>query len=312
LEAIYRSLTDVVEAVGPAVAQLIVRPTGFEEYLEACPRGLGSGVIFDERGYILTNHHIVRGSRSVGVVLPDGRSYQGEVLGGDRRCDIALVHIPGGELPVAPLDHSAQPKAGEIAIAIGNALGPEIGPTVSVGVISARARPVREPGGGVINGLLQTDASINPGNSGGPLVTLNGGIVGISTDAIPSRQGVGFAVGAGTARAVFDAVLSSGHVARPWLGIIAIAANPALAANLGLTPKTGALVVQIEDDSSAYFANIQAGDIIVSMDGAPVASSADIQREITHRRVGDKVHLAIWRGGKEMALAVGLKELPLH
>lgn len=303
-------VVQVVDAVRPAVTQLLVRRTSYDNYLHPFPGGVGSGVIFDGRGYILTNHHVVGGTRTVLVALPDGRNYQGEVMGGDRRSDLAVVRIRDGNLPVAPLGDSGRLKIGETVVAIGNALGLEGGPTVTVGVVSAKGRTLQGPGGLTLYGLLQTDAAINPGNSGGPLVNMSGQVVGINTAVIAYAQGVGFAIAIESARPVIDSVLAGKQMVRPWLGAVLATVNPTLAAQYGLSHNSGVVVVHVEDDSPAYWSGVRSGDIIASIDGTAVSSVADMTRQMSRRRVGDTVRLTVIRDGQEVTLSAALTETP--
>jgi len=290
----------------------MVGRAGYDNYLRPFPGGVGSGVIFDAQGYILTNYHVVGGTRSVMVVLPDGGHFEGEVLGGDRRSDTAVVRIPKDRLPVAPLGNSSTLQIGETVIAIGNALGLEGGPTVTVGVVSAKGRTLQGPGGLALYGLIQTDAAINPGNSGGPLVNLDGQVVGINTAMIAFAQGVGFAIAIESSRPVIESVVSGRQLARPWLGAVLATVNPALAEQYGLSRSSGTVVVHVEDDSPAYWAGIRSGDIITSIDGRAVNTVNDLGREMARRRVGDKLEMTVIRDGQEIGLSAVLKETPQH
>ncbi|TLY14034.1 MAG: trypsin-like serine protease, partial [Thaumarchaeota archaeon] len=179
--------------------------------------GQASGVIIDSTGYIVTNNHVIDGAAKVQVTLKDGRTFIGEVVGTDPATDVALVRVDGVNLPVAMLGDSESLKAGQIVLAIGNALGLPGGPTVSMGVIGALGRPL--PGTDfVLEGFIQTDAAINPGNSGGPLADLSGNVIGINTAMIPFAQGVGFAIPTHTVNRVVEQILRHGRVVRPFLG----------------------------------------------------------------------------------------------
>ena len=180
--------------------------------------GAGSGIIVSSQGNIVTNNHVIDDASQVHVTLKDGRSFVGDVIGGDQFTDIALVKIKSENLPVAELGDSENLKVGQIAIAAGNALGLPGAPTISTGVISALNRPL-SGAHFIFEGLLQTDASINPGNSGGPLSDLNGHVIGINTAMIPSAQGVGFAIPVNTVKNVISQLSIHGRVIRPWIGI---------------------------------------------------------------------------------------------
>src|SRR5437867_2273817 len=169
----------VVAKVKPAVVNIATRQLSYDALLRPVPaQGIGSGVIFDARGYVLTNHHVVEGAQQIRVILPDGRAFPGKLVGADPLTDLAVVKIDGRDLPTARLGDSSKLEVGETVIAIGNPLGLEGGPTVTVGVVSAVARSIEEPGGAGLYDLVQTDAAINPGNSGGPLVRMAGDVIG--------------------------------------------------------------------------------------------------------------------------------------
>src|SRR2546425_3435231 len=176
--------------------------------------GKGSGVIVDPRGYVITNNHVIDGAARVQVHLKDGRSYVGEVVGADSQTDVAVIKVDADSLPAASLADSEKLKVGQIVLAIGNSLGLQGGPTVSMGVVSALGRPL--PGADFIyEGLIQTDTAINPGNSGGPLADLNGNVIGINTAMIPFAQGVGFAIPANTIKWAVQQKREKGRAGRP-------------------------------------------------------------------------------------------------
>jgi serine protease Do len=274
--------------------------------------GLGSGVIIDPQGYVLTNNHVVDGADKIRVNLADGRVLTAKAVGTDPKTDVALLKVEGaGALPYAKLGNSDALQVGEFVMAIGNPYG--LDATVTVGVVSAKGRDHLE-GGPAYEDFIQTDANINPGNSGGPLVNLEGEIVGINT-AIKVSQlgntGIGFAIPSNMARSVADQLRSQGRVRRAWLGVNIQNVTPDLARGLGQgAPGKGALVAQITPGSPAEKAGLQPGDIVTALDGIAVATSKDLQRMVLERRIGQRVQLTVWRQGREMSVAATTGELP--
>ena len=221
----------------PAVAQILTKssvPSGF--FFEPVPAsGVGSGAVFDQQGYILTNNHVVEDATEVVVSLPDReKTYNARVVGRDPYTDLAVVKIEADSLPVVPLGNSDDLQIGEPVVAIGNALGLEGGPTVTVGVVSALNRSIDEPNGATLHELIQTDAAINPGNSGGPLVNMQGQVIGINTavatgSSSAPAQGIGFAISINSAKPIVDDLIAYGKVRRPYLGAELATVTPALA-----------------------------------------------------------------------------------
>src|SRR5438128_10306122 len=242
---IANQITGAVERLSDSVVNIdSVRVTRNFSYGFVPIEGKGSGIIIDPHGLIITNNHVIDGAARVQVHLKDGRSFVGEVVGSDSSTDIAVIHVEADNLPNANLGDSEHLKVGQIALAIGNSLGLQGGPTVSMGVISALGRPL--PGADFIfEGLIQTDTAINPGNRGGPLADLNGNVIGINTAMIPFAQGVGFAIPVNMVKWVAGQILEKGRVVRPWLGISGANLNPAIARRYDLPSDTGVLVVEI-------------------------------------------------------------------
>ncbi|MGH7054652.1 MAG: S1C family serine protease, partial [Stellaceae bacterium] len=195
-----------VERVGPAVAHIAAQgPDGR-------PRGIGSGVVFTPDGYLLTNHHVVAGAKTLAVSMPDGRRFEAKPVGGDAATDLAVLNLGASGLPYAEFGSSARLRVGQLVIAIGNPLGFQA--TVTAGIVSALGRSLRAPSGRLIDSVIQTDAPLNPGNSGGPLADGNGRVVGINTAMIGMAQGICFAIGSDTAIDVATRLLRDGRVRR--------------------------------------------------------------------------------------------------
>lgn len=253
------SIPTVVRRVGPAVVSITTRQIERDELNRpVATRGLGSGVIVDARGYVLTNRHVVESAEQIKVGLSDGRTFRGALVGDDAFTDLAVVKIDGTRLPTAVLGDSSRLAVGQTVIAIGSPLWLEGGPTVTVGVVSALGRSMEEPGLPILHDLVQTDAAINPGNSGGPLLDLEGRVVGINTAMIPSAHGIGFAIASNTASPVLRVLIATGRLTRPSLGLVAVSVTPQLASMNELPLERGVLVVRIEPGGSAAAAGLDA------------------------------------------------------
>jgi S1-C subfamily serine protease len=299
---------DVVAAIEKVEASVTnINTIRFERdaFLHVHPaRGIGSGFIIDDRGHMLTNHHITTGSREIEVALTDGRAFEGKLVGSDPANDLAVVKIDARELPVAELGNSSELRVGQTVIAIGNPFGLVGGPSVTVGVVSALNRHILAER--VYENLIQTDASINPGNSGGPLLDLTAKVVGINTANIPGAQGIGFAIPINTAKAVLDDIVKYGRVTRPWLGVIGVDVSREVARRFNLAIDSGVFVMQIIPESPAEGAELQSGDVIVGIENMKLDSMEALQREIRTRRAGDNISLIVVRGSEEGRVSLTL------
>ena len=319
------SLRDVVAQVKPAVVQITTTQQTLDFFNRPVPQqtGVGSGVIYDPAGYILTNNHVVDGADKLTVALPDGRSFEGKLVGADPDTDLAVVQIQAGNLPVAQLGDSGQLKVGYWVVAIGNALALPGGPTVTQGVVSALGRTVQEPGnqqtgaaGAFLYDLIQTDAPINPGNSGGALANLNAEVVGINTlvagIAEPGLQavGIGFAISVNSAKPIAQQLVANGKAVHPYLGIQYTILTPSLARQLGIQDTKGVVAVQVVRNSPAARAGLQRLDVITQIDGRQIADESTIGRVLNSHKPGDTVTLAVQRGGQTMQIKVTLGEKP--
>ncbi|HSE03779.1 MAG TPA: Do family serine endopeptidase [Methylomirabilota bacterium] len=269
--------------------------------------GLGSGVIIDKRGLVLTNFHVVKGADEISIRLSDKREYRGQILGTDPKTDLAVVRFqPDHEVTVANLGDSDALRVGEWAIAIGNPFG--LDQTVTVGVISATGRS--DVGIATYENFIQTDASINPGNSGGPLVNLKGEVVGINTAIVAAGQGIGFAIPINMVKRVVDQLVDKGKVVRGWLGVALQPLSPDLAQSLGLAGTNGAVVGSTITGSPAAQAGLQQGDVIIAYDKTPVEDYRHVQRLVAETRVGRSVALQIVRKKQKMDVMVTIAEVP--
>ncbi|MEJ0096001.1 MAG: trypsin-like peptidase domain-containing protein [Methylocella sp.] len=303
LDAYSRSVTKVVEQVGPSVVRLDIRRGDGKK------AGSGSGVIVSPDGLILTNSHVVQGAKRAEVITLDGRNLFARVLGDDPDTDLALVRVDeSATLPAARLGDSKRLKPGEIAIAIGNPLG--FDSTVTAGVISALGRSLQSNNGRLIDDVIQTDAALNPGNSGGPLVSSNGDVIGINTAIIAGAQGICFAVAANTARFVLGELVAHGRVRRAYLGIGAgtIPLPRRIALRLGLTQTFGAVISSVEAGSPADHAGLLTGDIVLAIDGAPITGAGDLVRLLDAEKVNSVVPLDVLRRSDRRRYWVALRE----
>jgi len=270
----------------------------------------GSGVIIDaEEGYVLTNHHVVENGERIIVTLKDRRQFDAELVGSDPGTDIALVKIDAEDLAALDLGDSDRLQVGDYVLAIGNPFG--LGQTVTSGIVSALGRSGLNIEG--YEDFIQTDASINPGNSGGALVTLDGRLVGINTAIIApagGNVGIGFAVPANMATAVVDQLIEFGEVQRGLLGVMVQDFTPDLAEALGIQAGVGAVITQVEPDSAAEAAGLQAGDLIVSVDGRPVAGPADLRSQIGLKRTGRTITIEFIRDGERQTVEATLRRGP--
>lgn len=273
--------------------------------------GKGSGVIIDSKGYVVTNNHVIDGAARVQIHLKDGHSYVGEVVGADPATDIAIVKVETESFPAASLGDSEKLKVGQIVLAIGNSLGLQGGPTVSMGVISALGRPL--PGADFIfEGLIQTDTAINPGNSGGPLADLNGNVIGINTAMIPYAQGVGFAIPVNTVKWASNQLFEKGRVVRPWLGIVGASLNKALARRYDLPAESGVLVVEVDPRGPAYEAGLRVGDVVVQIGSHEIGQMKDVLSALSKLRIRDEVEVSVLRLGSRRKTSLTLMEAPVQ
>jgi S1-C subfamily serine protease len=308
LDAYSRAVIDVVERVGPAVVRLDV--TSDQERRRG---GTGSGVIVAPDGLVLTNSHVVGGAARVSATTVDGRSLTARVVGDDPDTDLALVRVDAPvTLPAAPLGNSKLLKRGQLVIAIGNPLGFES--TVTTGVVSALGRSLRARSGRLIDDVIQTDAALNPGNSGGPLVSSHGEVVGINTAVIMGAQGICFAVASNTASFVLGELVRHGRVRRAHIGIAAqqFALSRRRRHAAGLTQESAVMVASIEPGSPAERAGLNAGDVILALDGMAITGADDLIRVLAGDKIGRTVELEVLHNGSRRMLSLVPQERVHH
>src|SRR5580700_758748 len=279
---------------------------------EMVQRSLGSGVLVDASGLIVTNYHVIEGASDVKIALADKREFPADIVLKDQRSDLAVLRIKGASerFPTLEFANSDELQVGDVVLAIGDPFG--VGQTVTHGIVSALARS--QVGTSDYQFFIQTDAAINPGNSGGPLVDLNGRMVGINS-AIYSRsggsQGIGFAIPANMVRVVVtSAEGGSGLVKRPWLGAKLQDVTPEIAESLGLKRPSGALVASAAADGPAAKAGIKTGDLIVSIDGTAIDDANAFDYRFATKPLGGSAEIGVVRQGKEMVFPVALQTAP--
>jgi len=299
-----------VEKVSPSIVSIstthILNYGLFNTY-EAT--GVGSGIILNPDGYIVTNNHVVSDTRTAEVYLLDGKRFDARVVATDPSTDIAVLKINGENFYSGEFGDSDGLRPGQTAIAIGHSLGLVGGPSVTVGVVSALHRNIPTPHG-VIENMIQTDAAINPGNSGGPLVDSDGRIIGVNNAIIPYANGIGFAIPSNIVRDIANELIQNGRVVRPWLGIIGIDMTPALASYYRLHSDHGALIVQISADSPAQEAGLKPGDIIMQVEDHPVNGIEDLRRTLWKHKTGETIQVKIKRKHQQLQGTLRLFEMP--
>ena len=319
---------EVFERVHPAVVNIATTTLGMNFWMEIIPsRGQGSGFVIDGKGYILTNNHVVAKAQKIVITTASGKKIRATLVGRDPRSDLAVIKIPAKEVnAVADLGDSDGIRPGQKAIAIGNPFG--LSHTLTTGIVSALNRSIRTEEGYQVDNLIQTDAAINPGNSGGPLLNSSGEVIGINTAIFSlsgGHQGIGFAIPINVAKRIATQLITSGKIARPWLGINGISISEALSEGLGLEVEEGVLVVQVVRGGPAHQAGVRGGhrqviiggirlllggDIITSIAGKRVSDMKDMGKILDGMRVGQTITVGILRNTTAKDIAVILTERP--
>ncbi|MDO4233110.1 MAG: DegQ family serine endoprotease [Lautropia sp.] len=270
------------------------------------PRGLGSGFIISDDGYLLTNHHVVDGADEIYVTLTDKREFKAKLIGSDKNTDVALIKIDAGNLPVLKIGDPNKLRVGEWVLAIGSPFG--LDSTVTAGIVSAKARET-----GDYLPFIQTDVAVNPGNSGGPLINMDGQVIGINSQ-IYSRtggfMGISFAIPIDEAMRVSDQLKSNGHVVRGRIGVAITEVSKDIAEPLGLEKAVGAQVSSVEANGPAARAGLKPGDIILRFNDQPIERSSDLPRIVGNTKPGTKVSVQVWREGGARDIDVVVGEMP--
>jgi S1-C subfamily serine protease len=321
----------IYEKLNDAVVNITSVTFEYNWFLEPIPKeGTGSGSIIDQKGYVLTNYHVIKDANELSVTLADGSNHRGDIIGVDPENDLAVIKFDpeGQRLTTIPFGSSADLRVGQKVLAIGNPFA--LDRTLTTGIVSGLGRPVRTDSGLVIKEMIQTDASINPGNSGGPLLNSRGEMIGINTMIFsPSggSVGIGFAVPVETAKRVVPDLLRYGEVQRGWIDIVPVQLFAALVRYADLSVSQGVLVSEVEPGSNAEKAGLKGGDqavrygrsiihlggdIIVKVDGLPVATLMDLLSALEDNKPGETVEVKVLRGRREQTLFVKLSKRSLN
>jgi serine protease Do len=309
------AVTQAVQKVGPAVVTIVGTIPGQMTFFGQTGDQTvsGSGFFISDKGYILTNNHVVEGTKEVSIVLSDGSEEKATIVGADPYSDIAILKTEGKVPAVVALGNSDLLNSGESVIAIGSPLG-DFKNTVTVGVVSATGRSIDTGQGYQIEGLIQTDAAINQGNSGGPLVNLAGEVIGVNNMIVRGSgsgaiaEGLGFAIPVNTAQAVATQIVDHGYFSRPFMGISYQAISPDIAASYNLPVKWGVYVTKVAAGSPADKAGLKADDIITSIDSVKMDETHNYLNVLYTYKPGDQVTLGVTRAGKEITIQIILGE----
>lgn len=327
------SFADLIERVRPAVVSISVRqapnsasgpsleglPPGFEEFFRGrpgrpggpAPTSLGSGFFIDERGTIVTNHHVIANAEEITIRTSDGRDLQADIVGSDELTDIAVLRVRGSNnrFQFVTFDDSNHLRVGDWVVAVGNPFG--LDGTATAGIVSALSR--RDAGSTAYVDYVQIDAPINRGNSGGPTFDLNGNVIGVNSAIFSptgGSVGIGFAIPASTASQVVAQLQSGGRVTRGWIGVSIQPLDNDIARSLGLEEARGALIANVVADGPAARAGLQQGDVILSLDGHRIEDSRDLTQRVGATEVGRNARVEILRNGQRRTLNIRLQERP--
>ena len=314
----------IYKAVSPAVVNITSTTLQYDFFLNVFPsQGSGSGFLIDDRGNIITNYHVISGARSIEVTLADQTRHAAKVIGRDPVSDLAVIRIDAKKtLPYVQFGDSDGLQVGRKVLAIGNPFGFE--GTLTTGIISSLGRNIRDEQGNLLEDLIQTDAAINPGNSGGPLMNSRGEVIGINTAIFgESNLGIGFALPINAAKTVVTDLLTIGRARQAYLGVLGQDINPPLASMLRLPAPQGLLIAQLTRGGPAEQAGLRAGrqvvlignqeyiiggDLIVELDGTPVASNSDLTRYLRRKKPGEVSRVTLFRNAQRMTVEVKLAD----
>ncbi len=325
-----RNNVEIYRRTAPAVVNITSITLSRDFFFNVIPKkGAGSGAVIDERGYVLTNHHVIADAQQLMVTFHDGTKSRARLVGKDEETDIAVIKVanPPANLKVLPLGDSDRLQVGQKVMAMGNPFG--LGLTLTTGVISSLGRTLRSASGRKVDDIIQTDAAINPGNSGGPLLDSDGMVIGINTfifSPTGASVGIGFAIPINTVSRILSDLIEKGYYPQPWLGATVATVDPGMAERLRLPAERGALLVKVIPGSPAQLAGLQGatrearvgnmvlgvgGDLVVATDARPVKSATELIRFIRSKRPGDTVTLTIFSyDGDRRKVTVSLGERP--
>ena len=302
---------EAVRELGPSVVQISADTAAISLYNQIIPQtGVGSGIIIDKSGNILTNNHVVEGADLVTVTLNDGRSYPATLVGSDNITDLAVIKISAAKLVPAKIGRSADLQVGEDVIAVGHALGLKGGPTVSKGVVSALERTIQTDAQRAMVDLIQTDASINPGNSGGPLANSKGEVIGINTAIIDDSNGIGFAINIDDAHVVVDQILASGTVLRGFLGITPFNVTDSIREQINLPVADGVIIASVVTGFPAEKSGLQREDVIVMLNEVSIENAGDLSKFLLDNPPGSEVQVRFYRNGELQTVVIVLADKP--
>ena len=302
---------EVVKILTPSVVQIVTEVLTIGMFNEPTPgTGVGTGVILDTEGHILTNNHVIADAESITVTLGDGRSIPAEIVGRDPNTDLAVIRVEADVLIPVRLGVSSELEVGEDVIAIGHALGLPGGPSVSKGVVSALGRSIDSDQQSTIVDLIQTDASINPGNSGGALVNSRAQVIGINTAIIQGTQGIGFAINIDDAKVVTAQLIEKGYVARGFLGISPVNLTPGLAEQFGFAVPEGVIVGRVIAGTAAEDARLQVEDVIVKLGDLPIRNTGELSKFLIAHLPGETVDIVYYRGDTKISGSITLGDRP--
>ncbi|HHC5061127.1 outer membrane-stress sensor serine endopeptidase DegS [Aeromonas veronii] len=313
------SFSYAAHRAGPAVVNIYTRSFAPNQgnqgnQGELRPQGLGSGVIMNQRGYVLTNYHVIADADQIIVALQDGRVFSAELVGTDQLTDLAVLYIESDNLPVIPQDPERLPEVGDVVLAIGNPYN--VGQTITQGIISATGRTGLSSMGPDSNGrqdLLQTDAAINEGNSGGALVNGRGDLVGINTatyhlNGNQESYGISFAIPYRLAKRIMDELIANGRVIRGYLGISSVEINPIVARMMNLGDLRGLVVESLDPNGPAAKGGLQRGDVLLKINGEAISGVRSAMDKIVESRPGTKLTISVFRSGKPLEVVVTIEE----
>ena len=305
------STVDVVQQLTPSVVHVLTIPPGDDAASPTSAAiGVGTGIILQSDGYVLTNNHLIDGAESIVVTLHNGESYPAQLVGGDSNPDVAVVKIDANGLQPARPGSVKSLQVGQDVIAIGHALALPGGPTVSKGVVSALGRSVETGLQDTFVDLIQTDASINPGNSGGPLVNGRGEVVGVNTASFTGGQGLNFAINIDDAMVVSRQLIEQGFVERGYLGIAPLNLTSVIATQMGVPVQEGIVVARVAEGSDAQSAGLRGGDVIVAIDGQPIRNTGDLSKFLLDNPPGQRISVRLYRDGMELETEATLSDMP--
>ena len=302
---------EVVKLLTPSIVQIVTESLSMGLFNQPIPsRGVGTGVIIDTNGHIMTNNHVIAGAQRITATLANGESYPVEFIGGDFQTDLAVVRIDAPDLQPAKLGNSSELEVGEDVIAIGHALGLAGGPTVSKGVVSALGRTIDTDAQNTIVELIQTDAEVNPGNSGGALVNNAAEVVGINTAIIQSARGIGFAINIDDAKIVVQQLIDKGYVERGFMGISPVNVTPGLAERFGFAVKEGIIVTRVISGTAAAREGIRVEDIIVQLGDTPIRNTGELSKFLISHLPGETIDVVFYRGRDRIVVEITLGGRP--